>query len=1431
MKKTFKHFFCLFVAILCFGEVWATDTELFSTDFSSSAWSNVTFSQGNTTNADVLNGITFYSKSSTKQFSISSSRLLWPGNNIAESNYFLAIPVSNVNGSVTVTVTMDAVSGKSANVNYVVKDGETSVSTPGSSVTRATGTAGEGTVSFTVELSNANKKAVVYLGRYNGNAENTNIKSITITTPASGSGSGEDPGDEPESDCPESGVLFSWLPKTGLSDADINAGTYDLPGDWLTSVSGGSAQLYVPKNGNMRIRGSQLAYNSSNPYIHIVLDCALAAGDAIDINSSGNTNNIWLSLGSTRPSEAADAAAEIVQGTSFVLSSTNGSSLIGEKEFYVWRNSSTTQVGQFTITRPYTVSFVSAYGTAPTTPTKAVSLTLEEITGVAGWVHTGWTADKAVKVGDTDKAAGAALGKTATVTLSANTVFTATWEEQLCDGPTITTQPASAYYITGRAATALSCSATAGGEGDLTYTWYSCDNTSRTNPVALAGAPTPSTDEDGTFYYYCVVTEEGCGVTATSDVATITVGEKEKLLLIKVATTGGTNKTVTGYFAGDGDVSLSSNTKMDDGKYIGFILEGTTLQAGDKINVHTTEAASTGGSHIIFYDNMTDKNELYETGEIGGVGDNIFTINAAMVGASTAYVYRSSADAAHKWNGKVNFIEVYRAYPKPVLTAITIGGATESAVNQSTKTISLELPAGTNLGSLSVTPTFLSNDPAQTSGAVTSNAGTWVIGANTYVVTDKDGDTETYTINLSEAAAIKQVIISGTLTVVEGSTTTLTASVIDTDDKEASIQDVTWSVKSGDEALAEVSSAGVVTGKAAGTAHIIATSVADDSKSAEVAVTVTENPCRTWNAPTATFSDATLTIGKLQIVRGDCSASSVQPYKDASSVYGIKIDGNSRFITLSMSDHSQFESLTLGAASNSNGSSPKYVVVASSAEAFGEGNVLSATEYVANAKDAIQALNEIDMPTGTRYVRVYRKYDDKGDGTSVYLYHVAACKKEFVALTSVAVADKNLAVGVAGVPSITLTPANADVTSYAWEIVSDATGEATIDATTGAVSSTAAGVVTVKVTVTDALSNVIVSNIATITIVNKYVTVVPVRATQTWDWAPVSVDVDGPTILAPDTVLANYLSGDEWKMLAGAHADRPYRSSTYKAYQGKKLSFKAVVPGILVIYAGRTSSDEKVYVNGHEVGTVTSTKAYLNKIVVPAGDVVITSESMRIYSMTFDTDLSAYTLEDNVLGGYDRAVTAGIYGTICLPKDGVMTGASIYEIAYFDNTQSKIFFDEIINGQMVAGRPYIFLPNEGIEDIVVYSTDNANAPAGNYRGLYGFFDTSDDNAYQKLAENDYFLYNNQYYVVDHAAVGLVAVGNYRAYIKLSDVDGYPSEPAPGRRRVAMNVNGKQVATDLENVSNANAPRKVLINGRMFIMIGEKMYDVTGQIAK
>ena len=145
-------------------------------------------------------------------------------------------------------------------------------------------------------------------------------------------------------------ILFSWTPKTDLSNAAIDAGTYTLPGGWLESVSVGTAELYVDETDKMRIRGSQLAYNGNNCYVHITTSKVLAKGDKIDISSSGNAGNLWISLTTARPSNASSAKAVITQGTTYIIG--EGNDLINEKDLYIWRSSSTVQIGTVTITRP-----------------------------------------------------------------------------------------------------------------------------------------------------------------------------------------------------------------------------------------------------------------------------------------------------------------------------------------------------------------------------------------------------------------------------------------------------------------------------------------------------------------------------------------------------------------------------------------------------------------------------------------------------------------------------------------------------------------------------------------------------------------------------------------------------------------------------------------------------------------------------------------------------------------------------------------------------------------------------------------------------------------------------------------------------------------------------------------------------------------------
>ena len=198
---------------------------------------------------------------------------------------------------------------------------------------------------------------------------------------------------------------------------------------------------------------------------------------------------------------------------------------------------------------------------------------------------------------------------------------------------------------------------------------------------------------------------------------------------------------------------------------------------------------------------------------------------------------------------------------------------------------------------------------------------------------------------------------------------------------------------------------------------------------------------------------------------------------------------------------------------------------------------------------------------------------------------------------------------------------------------------------------------------------------------------------------------------------------------------------------------------------------------------------------------------------------------------YTRNVS-GNYATICLPKAGKIIGATLYEIAYYGEASKKIFFDEIVNGEMEAGIPYIFQPAAGVEKINVYYSDNTaeDVVAGDRNGLIGFYNLTDPTARHYITQDEgfYILYNNQYWLVSGREA---YVENYRAFIQLNQIR--PSEPtlAPGRRRISMSVNDTQTTTGFENAEANEAPRKVLINGELFILRGEKMYDAKGQLVK
>ena len=1114
----------------------------------------------------------------------------------------------------------------------------------------------------------------------------------------------------------------------------------------------------------------------------------------------------------------------------------------------------------------------------------------------------------------------------------------------------------------------------------------------------------------------------------------ITVAPKDGVSIIKVATTGGTNKTVTGLYAGEGDVNLSSSTKMDNGKFIGFTLDGTTLQAGDQINVHTTQAANTGGSHIIFYDNMTDKNELYETGKIGGEGDNIFTINAAMEGHVSAYVYRSNADAAHQWNGYVDFIEVTRPM-NPVLTAISIddrpGELDMSAANH----FNVLIPYESDLAALTIVPEIVWNAPAADNSIVVNDGGAWKEGDNTYKLTDKDGDFTVYTITLTRDV-LKHTVSFNThggpaidpVLVVDGHS--LTADQVPADPEKEDYLFQGWA-EAEDGASVDVTSFAIsadktfhavwapdgaikliVDGENPGEKVINHTNFITGAAMASSKVTVEEveynyaqlggtastpsgqNQLTKFIAYNATTTQTKVMVnvynnstnarsvvikgvveGSTEVVdlatinldNGDNKhvKSAYYEFNNAANrtIYisvpntvasidflqvkviesgeplkmfgenGYSINLNKgRLFGLSATDL-EFEGMTYNLGSN-------YSALSSTAAVFKKNTsyqidvpaavtmtlTTSASKfYVSQAADgtdnetAADGAHDFDLTAGTWFINVagsnlnvtniafsapkcekpeftalanselcegdafaelngtanvsdggtvsyqwYNEDDSAIEGAINAKFTPSADGKYYVIATN-SLADhadnfnKSDLVTVAHLAGTIITSAPADVRkdagaaatltvvaegknlAYEWFTCDEDGGNAVaVDPAATEASlevSVPSGVQYYKVVVTGECGE----PVEAIVKVEEWVELeqVSVSESTVWDWATIGNAINAT--VAPEKnveiLMANIRDGE--KTIVN---DASFNSQALLFYgqealikdgsrwfaKGGYISFNTTVPGVVTVeFSDNGNNNRRLSING-KLSEPSSAKGDVKSFmaIVPAGEVKLmgvnndgsgSNQYIRISKITFSTV------------DYTREVNSGRYGTICLPNSGKMYGASLFEIAYYDANAKKIFFDEILDGEMVAGMPYIFLPNSGVDLLAVSYTDEANADASSHNGLVGFIGEGENDALD-VPVGAYILNNNQYRLVQE--LGSAKIRGYRSYIQLEDISTTASAPAPGRRRISMGVQGAQVATGIEDVQSDNVQcTKVLIDGQLFILRGEKMFDAKGQLVK
>ena len=338
-------------------------------------------------------------------------------------------------------------------------------------------------------------------------------------------------------------------------------------------------------------------------------------------------------------------------------------------------------------------------------------------------------------------------------------------------------------------------------------------------------------------------------------------------------------------------------------------------------------------------------------------------------------------------------------------------------------------------------------------------------------------------------------------------------------------------------------------------------------------------------------------------------------------------------------------------------------------------------------------------------------------------------------------------------------------------------------------------------------------------------------------WTGISSDID----ITSTSVVANVNNGiipnnadfrsDMLKAVVGSVQTKVRPSQDGGCFQGNEIMFHTTVPGVVTVtYRGTGNSANVTLTIGSETldeyhGGFTTSK----KVFVPAGDVVISSgsDAMRVQKIVF-----------NATPDYSRTVSNNI-GTLCVDHNvlaGGFLGATFYQIASRNEQYNdKIDFEEVLpTEELKAGEPYIFQSTTGRIDLFYADGDAVTEPVV-VRGMHGVLAAGNLAITEENMMDVYYIEANKLRDCSNLS-SLTLVAN-RAYIVMSEVPTYeqytatPSAGAP-RRRVTLGKNTEQVATGIDDVQGDNVQStKVLINGQLFIIRGEKMFDATGRLVK
>ena len=344
-----------------------------------------------------------------------------------------------------------------------------------------------------------------------------------------------------------------------------------------------------------------------------------------------------------------------------------------------------------------------------------------------------------------------------------------------------------------------------------------------------------------------------------------------------------------------------------------------------------------------------------------------------------------------------------------------------------------------------------------------------------------------------------------------------------------------------------------------------------------------------------------------------------------------------------------------------------------------------------------------------------------------------------------------------------------------------------------------------------------------------------VTASTEWDWSAAGVTAEinndnTPGLSGNDVVIAN---------VPGVNNDADFNSQALKAsgtnairttyFQGKELNIKTDKEGLLIVdFCGTNGNARvlKVYDNAdNEIAAWnynSNSTRQVQQVVVPAGNVTLKAfegengNNARIYNLKFLA--LAYTRDDEWMA-------PGELGTVCYREGLVAVGADMYEMDGVDANHKFVFYEVSV---LEPGKPYLFEAQANVLKFYATTATAADA-AGTSNGMIGTFVSIDLDYTDARAAKWYYFSGTKFYAVSKRTTDLNVPAN-RAYVDLNE--SHPAgAPKQGVRRLTFNVDGMNAATGMDELNASETPVKMLIDGQLFILRGEKMYNANGQLVK